>query len=468
MAIVMGLDQHRAQITAEWIDTETGEVSRARVAPAHRESVRRFLGRFDGGELEVALEATTGWRFVVEELRRVRARVHLAEPAETSALRGNKKRAKNDRADARHLRELLMAGRLPESWIPPDHLLDLRARVRLRHALVHERGEWQQRMQAVLYHHGLPKRADLLTRENRAWVEQLPLPVAGREQIAVGLHVIDAVDVRLAPIDKQLWSYARRQAGCRALKAAHYGIGALTSVTILAELGDARAGSHPRARRSATAGWTSPCTRPISAVPQGTSPAKGPPALRWALYEAAQAARRPGSPDRDYYQQAAERLGGNRACLALARKLLKRSYHTLRSLGEDATRARMTLRRVRNASSSRRCTAASSRHSAAATLAWTASKDRATASPSPAGTPSPSCRRPGSQPETVDRDKHGRPRAHTPIAPARRLSSATRSALAGPPMGGGDRHRRAGARTQRWSKGRAHPDHLEQLTPKRA
>jgi hypothetical protein len=33
MACVMGLDQHRAQISAEWIDTITGEVARARVAP---------------------------------------------------------------------------------------------------------------------------------------------------------------------------------------------------------------------------------------------------------------------------------------------------------------------------------------------------------------------------------------------------------------------------------------------------
>jgi hypothetical protein len=32
----------------------------------------------------------------------------------------------------------------------------------------------------------------------------------------------------------------------------------------------------------------------------------------------------------------AARLGGNRACLAVARKLLKRSYHTLRELGEEA------------------------------------------------------------------------------------------------------------------------------------
>ena len=65
MAIVMGLDQHRAQITAEWIDTETGEVSRGRITPADRQGVVRFLERFAGLELEVALEATTGWRFVV-------------------------------------------------------------------------------------------------------------------------------------------------------------------------------------------------------------------------------------------------------------------------------------------------------------------------------------------------------------------------------------------------------------------
>jgi hypothetical protein len=135
----MGLDQHRAQITAEWLDTDTGEVKRGRVAPADRGGVRGFFERFRGQELEVALEATTGWRFVVEELRAVGAGVHLAEPAETAGLKGPKKRAKNDRADARHLRELLMVCRLPESWIAPDHILDLRARVRLRHELGEQR-----------------------------------------------------------------------------------------------------------------------------------------------------------------------------------------------------------------------------------------------------------------------------------------------------------------------------------------
>ncbi len=65
MSIVMGVDQHRAQITAEWIDVVSGEISRARVRPADRAGVSRFLERFAGQQLEVALEATTGWRFLV-------------------------------------------------------------------------------------------------------------------------------------------------------------------------------------------------------------------------------------------------------------------------------------------------------------------------------------------------------------------------------------------------------------------
>jgi len=336
MAIVMGLDQHRAQITTEWVDTVTGELSRSRVAPAHRESVRRFLARFEGQDLEVALEATTGWRFVVEELQRVGAGVHLAEPAETAARRGRKKRAKTDRADARLLRELVMAGRLPESWIAPDHLLDLRARVRLRHTLIDERGEWQQRIHAVLYHHGCPHHhgIGLLTGTGRQWLSSLELPATAREQVAVALQMIGAVDSQLAPMDKQLRAHARRQPGCKALMGL-YGIGHLTAVTILAELGDARRFSSSR-EAVRYAGLDITVHQSDQRRAPGHLSRQGPPALRWALYEAAQSAHRESSPDREYYLQAAERLGGKRACLAVARKLLKRSYHTLRELGEQA------------------------------------------------------------------------------------------------------------------------------------
>jgi transposase len=330
----MGLDQHRAQITADWLDTESGEVKRARIVPADRAGVRAFLERFRGVELEVALEATTGWRFVVEELRAIGAVAHLAEPAETAGLRGPKKRAKNDRADARHLRELLMIKRLPESWIPPDHLLDLRARVRLRHTLSEQRSEWQQRVQAVLYHHGCPQRRQLMTSEGLAWLAGQPLGESAREQVTIALAIIDALETRIAPLDRELRAYARRQPGCKALMR-HYGIGELTAVTILAELGDCtRFTSSRHAVRYAGMDIT------VHQSDQRRAPGhlsrQGPPALRWALFEAAQLAARERSPDHEYYLATRERIGANRASLAMARKLLKRSYHTLRELGEEA------------------------------------------------------------------------------------------------------------------------------------
>jgi transposase len=63
---------------------------------------------------------------------------------------------------------------------------------------------------------------------------------------------------------------------------------------------------------------------------------QGPPALRWALFEATTCAARPCRPGHEYYSQAAERLGFNRARLSGARKLLKRNYHVLRELGAEA------------------------------------------------------------------------------------------------------------------------------------
>jgi transposase len=208
--------------------------------------------------------------------------------------------------------------------------------VRLRHTLVDQRGGWQQRIRAVLYHHGLPHRSELhlLSGEGRAWLERVDVPDAAREQIEVAIAISEALDAQIAPLDKQLRAYARRQPGCRALMA-HYGIGELTSVAILAELGDCRRFSSSR-QAVRYSGLDITVYQSDQKRSPGHLSRQGPPVLRWALYEAAQAARRPGSPDRGYYDQAAERLGGNRAYIAIARKLLLRSYHTLRELGEEA------------------------------------------------------------------------------------------------------------------------------------
>ena len=70
MQIVGALDVHRRQITHKTLDLATGDVHRGRLSPANRESVREWLERFAGCEAEFALEGTTGWRFVAEEIGR--------------------------------------------------------------------------------------------------------------------------------------------------------------------------------------------------------------------------------------------------------------------------------------------------------------------------------------------------------------------------------------------------------------
>jgi transposase len=143
MDIVGGFDVHRKQITFDYMEMETGELHRGKIRPATRESLREWLDefteRFSGKHIAIAVEATTGWRYVVEELDRAGVESHLAEPAETRSLQGRKKRAKTDRLDADHLRDLLVIDRLPESWIPPQHIQEIRTLMRLRHSLIEER-----------------------------------------------------------------------------------------------------------------------------------------------------------------------------------------------------------------------------------------------------------------------------------------------------------------------------------------
>jgi len=152
-------------------------------------------------------------------------------------------------------------------------------------------------------------------------------------------------DVPHGPLTRELRAYGRRQPGCRALMA-HYGIGALTAVTILAELGDARRFSSSR-HAVRYAGLDITVHQSDQRRAPGHLSRQGPPALRWALYEAAQLARRASSPDHAYYEQAAARLGGNRACLAVARKLLSHAARARRR----GPAARLTFDQVRAQSS---------------------------------------------------------------------------------------------------------------------
>lgn len=256
MAIVGGIDIHRAQLTFDYLDLDTGEVNTGRIAPADRPHLREWVRRFAGrDDVAFALEGCTGWRYVVEELQPVGIDAHVAEPAETAALRGPKRRAKTDRIDARHLRDLLRQGRLPDSWIPPMPVLEARATVRLYKDLLDERTGWLQRVQATLYHLGVPELgAKAMSLEGRRRIARADLPPGPRLAVDTGMRQVDRLTEEMTMVRAEVLSIARRQAACRALQRAHYGVG--------------RSPRSPSGARWATADGsrarTTPCATPAS------------------------------------------------------------------------------------------------------------------------------------------------------------------------------------------------------------
>jgi transposase len=309
-------------------------VRSGQIRPATRTALRAWLGKHcPDGDAQFAVEGCTGWRFVTEELTAAGASAHLADPAETAGLRGPKKRAKTDRADARLLRTLLCEGRLPESAIPPPHMLEVRTLGRLYCALIEERRAWQQRIAAQLFHQGCPVITAVRSPAGRINLASVELSAAGRQYVDAALPRIDELTVEIEPLRTQLTTIAQHQPACQALQARHYGVGWLLAVIIWAEIGDVRrfTNSEQLVRYAGLDITVYSSDRKRAA---GHLARQGSPELRWAVFEAAKCASHRSSPDYAYYQTVAARRDSKRATLAVARKLLRRIYHTLRDLGD--------------------------------------------------------------------------------------------------------------------------------------
>jgi transposase len=153
--------------------------------------------------------------------------------------------------------------------------------------------------------------------------------------VEAALRQIDRLTGELDALRRQLDMISRRQPGCRALRTTQFGIGAVTSVAIWAELGDVRRfGNSDDAIRHTGLDITVYSSDGKRSA--GHLPRQGPQLLRWALSEAAKCAASPAAPDYAYDTAARDRRSGGLATLSVARKLARRCYHTLRELGQDA------------------------------------------------------------------------------------------------------------------------------------
>src|ERR1700745_2029468 len=128
---VVGMDLHgrRSVLVRMSEDGQRLGVARLTNPPA----ALRQQGPRAGEHPRVVLEAAYGWCWAADTLAAAGAEVHLAHPLGVKAF--TYRRVKDDFRDAADLADLLRMGRLPEAWIAPAEVRELREITRYRRKL---------------------------------------------------------------------------------------------------------------------------------------------------------------------------------------------------------------------------------------------------------------------------------------------------------------------------------------------
>ena len=280
-----------------------------------------------GPDPEVVLEATYGWYWAVDALQAAGARVHLAHPLGVAGFAY--RRVKNDVRDAADLADLLRMGRLPEAWIAPPPVRQLREQVRHRAQLVALRSGLKAQVHAVLAKQGVPvPMSDLFGVAGNVLLDRLRLDPAYAARVGSLRRIIDLLDFEVEAVSRRVHAQLAAHDGYRAVKAIP-GVGPVLAAVFLAEIGDVGRFRGPR-QLVCWAGLTPRHRESDTTVHRGPITKQGSRLVRWAAIEAVQ--RTPGTAGWLVATRAelTRRRGRNIATVAVARRLLTLVFYGLR------------------------------------------------------------------------------------------------------------------------------------------
>jgi transposase len=278
-----------------------------------------------GPDPEVAIEATYGWYWAVDALQAEGAHVHLVNP---SGLNWEDRRVKNDYRDCCDLLDRLRLGKLPEAWIAPPAVRELREIVRYRAKLVALRTGLKAQLKAVIAKHGLhPPVNDLWGVAGPAWLDTLELDHGYTVKIESLRDLVGVYDREIAMLEREIRGWLRDDVGYRAIQAID-GIGPTLAAVFVAEIGDVT--RFPNASSLCSwAGLTPKHRESDRKVRRGRITKQGSKLVRWAAIEAV--AHTHGGPKLQAdLHRITDRRGKFVARVAVARKLLTLVYYGLR------------------------------------------------------------------------------------------------------------------------------------------
>ena len=287
--------------------------------------------------IRVALEATTNAR--AGRSLMLRTAEGLGLPVTADVVDPRKIRliaesvTKTDLLDAQVLNELVRSNlRLPVCHMPDDDEFALREHLRARSDLVRLRTMLKNRVHAVLHRRGILRPRDgLFTRAGRGFLEQLDLDEAGRMIVNRFLGLIDQINQVIDQSVASLRAVQRRPRWARpaALLQTIPGVGLITALTILAELGD-RSRFRSRAAVANYAGLAPRVRSSDSKCHLGHISRRGSAHLRLVLAEAAWVAVRKVPAYEAIYERIRARRGKSVAIVAVARRILEDAWTMLK------------------------------------------------------------------------------------------------------------------------------------------
>ena len=236
-------------------------------------------------------------------------------------------RVKKDDTDARLLADLLRMGRLPEAWIAPPALRELRELVRYRMKLVNARSNLKFQAYGVLAKEGVRvTMTDLFGKEGLRLLDETGLAPSYRLRVGSLRRLVVDLDIEVTGLDREIARTLRPHPGYRVIQTIP-GVGTRLAAVFIAELGDVSrfAGAG---QVSSWAGLTPKHRESDLTVHRGHITKQGFRLVRWAAVEAASTRRR-GKFAEDF-DRIASRRGRPIARVALARKILTLVYYGLR------------------------------------------------------------------------------------------------------------------------------------------
>jgi transposase len=324
MTVYVAVDFHARQQTISFCDLADGEIHRAELRHQH-DDIRAFYMQFTG-EVIVGLEASGYSAWFEQMLAELGHTVWLGNPAEIR--RKAPRRQKNDRRDADLILDLMLKGDFPRLHTFSDESRLVLRQLRYRHKLVKVRTMAKNSLQAIGINAGLPLKRRLLTDKGIRQLQALPLSPVLAYQREEWLQLIAFVNQRIATVEAALEQIAEKDAAVVLLRT-HPGIGLLTALALRYTLMPVSRFSSTR-RVTAYVGFDCIEDQSSERRRMGSISKAGSRLLRYLLNEAGQTACRKDADLKRFYQRLLQRRERPKAKVAVARKLLVRSFIMLR------------------------------------------------------------------------------------------------------------------------------------------